>query len=76
MFSKELTEVIIGVLTSWQVIAITLGIIIYIAIVSSVARLYHTARPKEPKGKKMKAEPKAAESPVEAGEADELGLAD
>ncbi|MFP3043146.1 hypothetical protein LQZ19_15130 [Treponema primitia] len=73
MFSKELRELIFSVITSWQVIVVTIGIVIYIFIVSSVAQLYRSARPKEPKGKKPKKEAKA-EAAVEAGEGDDLGL--
>jgi Co/Zn/Cd efflux system component len=78
LFSKELNELIVDVLTSWQVIVVTLGIIIYIFIVSSVARLYRSARPKPLKEKKPKKEKreKKAEAVEEAGETDDLGLGD
>ncbi|WP_010253760.1 hypothetical protein [Treponema primitia] len=75
MFSKELNELIFSVITSWQVIVVTIGIVIYIFIVSSVAQLYHSARPKEPKVKKPKKEAEA-EVVTEAGEDDGLGLED
>jgi hypothetical protein len=74
VFSKELRELIFSVLTSWQVIVITLGIVIYIAIVNSVAQLYHSARPNEPKDSKPKKNKKAEEPAEEAAGTDELGL--
>ncbi|MDR0597344.1 MAG: hypothetical protein LBG14_02440 [Treponema sp.] len=73
MFSKELTSLIISVLTSWQVIAVTLGIAVYIAIVSNAARLYHSARPKQPRVKRPGREKKGKET-EENAETDELGL--
>ncbi|MDR2738451.1 MAG: hypothetical protein LBB68_01260 [Treponema sp.] len=75
LFSKELNELIVDVLTSWQVLVVTVGIIIYVFIVSSVVQLYRSARPKSPKKKKPKKE-KKAEAVEEAGEMDDLGLGD
>jgi hypothetical protein len=74
MFSTELNELIIAVITSWQVIVVTIGIVIYIAIVNSVARLYHSTRPKEPKSSKPKKTKKAEEPAEEKIGTDELGL--
>ena len=73
MFSKELTDLIISVLTSWQVLAATLGIAVYIAIVSRAARLYRSARPKTPRVKRFGKEKKEKET-AENAETDELGL--
>ncbi|AEF84833.1 hypothetical protein TREPR_1181 [Treponema primitia ZAS-2] len=74
MFSKELSELIVNVLTSWQVIVVTIGIVIYLFIVFNVASVYRSSRPKTPKlpkGKKGKPEEVPAE---EEGGVDELGL--
>jgi flagellar biosynthesis/type III secretory pathway M-ring protein FliF/YscJ len=74
LFSKELTELIVSVLTSWQVIVVTIGIVIYLFIVFNVASLYRSARPKTPKlpkGKKGKPEEVL---PAEESGTDELGL--
>jgi flagellar biosynthesis/type III secretory pathway M-ring protein FliF/YscJ len=67
------------VITSWQVIAVTIAIVIYISIVSSVARTRrrpHLAL-KKPKAKKKKAA-STAEGPEEvttgSNSNDELGL--
>jgi hypothetical protein len=73
LFSKELTSLIISVLTSWQVIAVTLGIAAYVAIVSNVARLYRSARPKPSRLKRPRKEKKEKEA-AENAETDELGL--
>ncbi|MDR1249682.1 MAG: hypothetical protein LBK63_10300 [Treponema sp.] len=75
MFSDELTSLIVRVVTSWQVIAVTLGIVVYIAIVSNVARLYRSARPKPPKAKKPGKE-KKTKTVAEDEDMDELGLGD
>jgi hypothetical protein len=78
VFSKELIDLIVRVITSWQVIAVTLGIVAYAAIVSNVARLYRNSRPKPRarnnlvKRKKEKAAPEADET----DETDDLGLGD
>jgi len=62
MFNEELRGIIWEVITSWQVIAITFVIIIYITIVKKVARTYRSGKvsvkmPKMPKA------PKAAPAP-------------
>jgi hypothetical protein len=79
LFSKELIDLILRVVTSWQVIAVTLGIVAYIAIVSNVARLYRRVRPKPPGGggkPRKERKKKAAAEEEEEGGMDELGLGD
>jgi hypothetical protein len=44
MFSKEVLSLLIQVIKSWQVIAVTVAIILYISLVSYVARAYHRPR--------------------------------
>jgi hypothetical protein len=73
LFSKELTSLIVSVLSSWQVLAVTLGLVVYIALVFNVARLYHKARPKPPRGKRSKKE-KNEDEAAETADTDELGL--
>jgi len=41
MFSKEFFELLGQIIKSWQVIAVTVALVIYIYIVSYVARRYH-----------------------------------
>ena len=63
MFSDELKELLIKVLTSWQVIAATLVIIIYVALVNYVSRSrYRRRTPPPPPVKAAKTE-KAKEKP-------------
>jgi hypothetical protein len=73
VFSGELRKLIVQVLTSWQVLVVTLGIILYIFIVSYVSQIYRSVRPKVSKDKKPKKEKK---SPEVIEETDELGLGD
>jgi hypothetical protein len=82
MFSKEMMVLLIRVIGSWQVIAVTIVFILYVFLVSYVARLYRRPRPmsmfsSKLKAKKAKPAPKTPESggaepPEDAG--DELGL--
>jgi hypothetical protein len=86
MFSAEVIELLMKVITTWQVIAITIGIILYVNIVNYVAK-NHYHRPKMPKKfgfKKKKTDAAAvAAAPAEgvhddggepASSNDELGL--
>jgi hypothetical protein len=75
MFSEALLEVLKEVLTSWQVIAVTLALILFFRVVNYVAKAYH--RPKASKkksGKKSKkAEAAAAPAAAPAAEHEEAG---
>jgi phosphotransferase system glucose/maltose/N-acetylglucosamine-specific IIC component len=75
-----LFEVIKHVLASWQVIVVTLAIVLYFSIVSYAARRHHRPRPgnkKKTKKKKAKSadaaiNPETTES--NSGHVDELGI--
>ena len=74
MFSAEVRKLLLEVISSWQVITVTLILILYVFIVNSVARLYsrrsrHSFFPKPiPSSSK-------AESPLaDEGESEELDL--
>jgi hypothetical protein len=80
MVSKELIALLVEVISSWQVIVITIVIFLYFSLVSYVARLYRRPRfssmfPAKPKSEKQKASRAESES-AEADESadDELGL--
>ena len=73
MFSEELKEVIGQVLTSWQVLVVTIGIILYIVVVSYTSQIYRSARPTAPKAAKPKKEKKADKVKEDT---EELGLGD
>jgi hypothetical protein len=66
MFSKEVLELLIQVVSSWQVIAITVAIIIYLNIVFYVARAYH--RPRMKLSEKIKIKKKDKNAPAGGGE--------
>ena len=70
MFGREIRQLLIQVISSWQVIAVTIVLVIYISLVNYVARLQHRSshRPAIRRPKRKKSEP--APSP----EAEELGL--
>jgi len=58
MFSTELKELLLQVITSWQVLAITAAMVLYIWLVNYVARTYHRPRSiskSKPKRKKAEA---------------------
>ena len=42
--TEEMLGMLIQVVTSWQVIAVTVAVLLYMALVRYVARLYHRPR--------------------------------
>ena len=44
MFTKEMFGFLFKVITSWQIIVVTVVLVIYFSLVSYVARLYHRPR--------------------------------
>ena len=75
MFSDEVKKMLVQVITSWQVLAVTGVLIVYIFIVNSVARLYRRRRPDIPPLPKEKSQPLEAPPPQAAPQGeDELGL--
>ena len=83
MISDELKSLLFNVVSSWQVIAITIAVILYISLVSFVAQMYQRPRlmssfPLKRRKKKEKSGepvPSAAESGIDNSN-DELGLED
>jgi len=63
---------------SWQVIAVTVAIVIYFFIVSYTARTYHrpksSKKPKAKAPKKEKADAPVLDSSESSGGSDELGI--
>jgi hypothetical protein len=81
MFSKEVIALLIDVITSWQVIAVTIGVVLYMSLVSFVAQTYRRPRaislsPAKPKKKKKEAAAAAPAGETESEDEinDELGL--
>ncbi|MCL2244597.1 MAG: RNA polymerase I-specific transcription initiation factor RRN3 family protein [Treponema sp.] len=79
MFSKEFLELLTDILKSWQVIAITIVLAIYMYIVSYVSRAHHrpmSVKKVKTSAKKEKVEqapgPEETESSLDSN--DELGL--
>jgi hypothetical protein len=71
MLSNELSSLLVQVITSWQVLAITGALVVYMYLVAYVARTYHRPRmATRLKPKKVKKEKSAA--PTVANSDDEL----
>jgi hypothetical protein len=75
MFSGELISLLKQVISSWQVIAVSVALVLYIFLVSYVARTY-----KRPSGTsfakraKKDSPPPVGEPDVETSDSDDLGL--
>jgi heme/copper-type cytochrome/quinol oxidase subunit 2 len=74
VFSEELSNLIIRVITSWQVIVVTVVLILYFMLVSYVSRLRHHSRPSAPGGPPKKAKNKGESPEAVVTEDDGLGL--
>ena len=77
MFSDEIKKLLVQVITSWQVLVVTVVLILYVFVVNYVARLYHhrpqrSGRPPQPKAAPQAQETQA--SAVEPSDSDELDL--
>ena len=65
MFSKELTELLFQVIKSWQVIAVTIVLVLYMSLVGYVLRSHHKpatvskTKPKKKDKSKTAAKPDA-----------------
>ena len=79
MFEKEIFQLLRQVITSWQVIVISIGLVLYLNIVFYVARAYHNPgfgklTIKKKKKKKDEVVVSSDDSDDSADENDELGL--
>ncbi|MDR2314239.1 MAG: hypothetical protein LBE02_06865 [Spirochaetaceae bacterium] len=77
MFSKEIFSFLIKVITSWEVIVVTVVLILYFTLVFYVARLYHYSPGLSfgSKPKRAKKTGAAAKTPIPQGtEDDDLGI--
>jgi len=63
MFSKELTELLFQVIKSWQVIAVTVVLVLYISLVNYAARAHHKPASVSKTKPKKKEKTKAAAKP-------------
>ena len=74
MFTDELRNLILKVITSWQVIVVTAAILLYVAIVNYASRAYYRRRtPPVERPLKIKNE---KEAPQEEVDDSGLGLED
>ena len=76
MFSEELKIILFQVIMSWQVIAVSIALVLYMSLVSYVARKHHkpasVSRTKPKKKEKTKKEkPKPAAKETETAEVNE-----
>jgi hypothetical protein len=75
MFTQELKDLLVQVITSWQVLVVTGALVLYILVVNSVSRLYRRRPPSAPAtGKKAKTGGKASKAAPPAVVDDDLGL--
>lgn len=77
MFEKEIIKLLIQVVTSWQVIAISIGLILYLNIVFYMAKAYRRPRMGKISVKKSKKKEAAVvqDTSSESSDSnDELGL--
>jgi hypothetical protein len=75
MFKPEILKLFAGVISSWQVIAVTIALVLYLMLVFYVARLYHRPKVFSIASKKKKPKPeKAPETEINETENDDLGL--
>ena len=75
MFSQEIRKLLIQVISSWQVLAVTAILILYVFLVNSVARLYrHHDRSRMPLPSKKARSKEAQALTAEPSDSEELGL--
>jgi hypothetical protein len=77
VFSGDFFDLALQVIRSWQVIAVSVALVLYIFLVNYVANVYNKrkARPPKPKKADIMAEPEAAEEDSgSVSDNDELGL--
>ena len=72
MFSDEVRQLLVEVISSWQVLAVTFVLIIYFFLVNHVARVRQRRRPSVPRRAKAKVAP--ADIPPPPSDDDDLGL--
>jgi hypothetical protein len=75
--AKEVRDLIFQVITSWQVIVVTVGLVLYCFLINAAARLQRKPRIKIPSASKQNAPVPAPESSggdEEDGGEDELGI--
>jgi len=73
MFGDEVKKLLLQVIGSWQVVVVTVVLVIYVFIVNYAARTHHKTHWSRPAAKKNKTREAIPEALV-SSETDELGL--
>jgi hypothetical protein len=77
MFSGELAGLLKQVITSWQVITVSVALVLYMFLVSYVSRTYKRPRSHLSLGKTKKGDlAPAGEPDIETDDSDDLGLSE
>jgi hypothetical protein len=79
MFNSEIKQMLVQVISSWQVIAVTVVLVIYLFLVKYVSKVHHRRSapsliPKSKRKSKEKAAASGGSAPAVVQEGDELGL--
>ena len=74
MSGSEIRSLLVQVITSWQVIAVTLAVVLYIALLNYVTKTRRRKPPPPPKPMKIK--PNKEEAAEEQDDDNDLGLED
>ena len=78
MFNEEIKKLLFQVISSWQVLAVTVVLVLYVFLVNYVARIYHRPRnTRKPFLPMPKSDSSSAQIPLASpSESEELGLED
>jgi hypothetical protein len=78
VFSGSFFDLALQVVRSWQVIAVTVALVLYVFLINYVANIYHRRRVRPPKPHKgdvmAESEAEAVEDDSSSSDNDELGL--
>ena len=75
MFKPEMLKLLAGVISSWQVIVVTIVLVLYLMLVFYAARLYHRPKAFSFASKTKKQKPaKTPETEINEEGGDDLGL--
>lgn len=75
MFKPEILRLFVGVISSWQVIVVTIVLVLYLMLVFYAARLYRRPRAVSSAQKQKKQKPvKIPETEINEEGGDDLGL--
>ena len=73
MFNEEVRRLLVQVVSSWQVWAVTIVLVLYITVVNRVAKIYYKTKRRDPPKSKAKSKAETPKTPAPA-ETDDFGL--